>query len=138
MLDKSKWCNKLELGTRKFVGIFNQPWSFLIMMFMDLWQNHYLNIVSLFGKTSPAVSDWVFRRKLYFTQLDKLYVSGRDTSEREREREKEGDRDTERELIKNGCEKRSEILKYFYFCVKIFLHESSSSRYQLQDLCHNR
>ena len=55
--------------------------------------------------------------------MDKFYISGRDTPERE----KEGDRDRQRELIKNGCEKRSEIFKYFHFCAKIFLHESSSS-----------
>ena len=75
----------MELGTRKFVGIFNQPWPFLNMMFLDTWQNHYLNIVSLFGKTSLAVSDWVFRRKPYFTQLDKFYILGRDSPQRERE-----------------------------------------------------
>ena len=44
---------------------------------------------------------------------DKFYILGGDSPEKE--------------LIKNGWEKRSEIFKYFHFCAKIFLHESSSS-----------
>ena len=44
-----------------------------------------------------GVSNSVFRRKLYFTQLDKFYISGRDTPERETERERDRDRDIDRE-----------------------------------------
>ena len=87
-----------------------------------------MNIVSLFGQTSLAVSDSVFRRKLYFIQLDekqreKERERRRDRDrekERQRQREKERETETERELIKDGCEKRSEIFKYFHFCAKYF------------------
>ena len=88
--------------------------------------------MSLFGQTSLAVSDSVFRRKLYFTQLDKgqrekeRERDGETDRERKRDRDRERKRETEterqrqRELIKDGCKKRSEIFKYFHFCAKYF------------------
>ena len=49
--DNSYWINltgAVNWSIRKIVGIFTQPCPSLNMMFIDTWQDHYLNIVSLF------------------------------------------------------------------------------------------